>query len=136
MAITIPVPANIPEGLPEALSEVGIIFWIDPAGLNFPDSETLLLAKELINSYAGSEAELIHWKIKKQEMLDFQLDVNFSFTTFVRNGTKIGITSNDILTFFSTITSNYRTLRENITNASTIAQVQGIDVSLGWPDIL
>jgi hypothetical protein len=72
-------------------------------------------------------------KALKQAALDDQFDSKFDLTKFIRGGTATTITATNVGNFLAQITNNYRTLRAQIAAASTVAIVQAIDITAGWP---
>lgn len=87
----------------------------------------------LIAGYAGSAAELAQHKAAKQAALDALFDANFDLAKFIRGGTASAITGANVSAFLATITNNYRSLRASIAAAATVAAVDAINVSAGWP---
>jgi hypothetical protein len=65
--------------------------------------------------------------------LDALLDNNFDLKAFIRAGTSSAVTAANVGTFLAQITNNYRSLRSQIAAATTVAQLQAIDINAGWP---
>lgn len=68
-----------------------------------------------------------------QSQLDALLDNNFDLKAFIRAGTATSITGTNVGTFLATICNNYRTLRASIAAATTVAQLNAININAGWP---
>lgn len=133
MTVTIPLPASIPQGFPEAAEAAGLVFWISPSGLNFPDAATETAAASLLAGYVGSAAQLTYWKTITQAALDDEFNSHFDLAAFIRAGTATSVTDTQVGTFLATITNNYRSKRASIATAGTVAAVQAINIAAGWP---
>ena len=131
------LPVNPPQGLipfvKTTLRNAGKDdkITLAPDGLHCSDATLVLSA---IAAYVGSATELADAKATKQAALDALLDQNFDFKAFIRAGTATGITGANIGTFLATITNNYRTLRSAIASASTVQNVQAVNINSGWPN--
>jgi hypothetical protein len=123
-------PNPVPIGLKEAIEAAGHSITAEPAGWAVDDA---VAVQAIINSYAGSAAELQWHKKQKQIALDQLFDAHFDLTKFIRDGTATSITATNVGTFLAQITNNYRSLRANIAAAATVAVVDAINVNLGWP---
>ena len=102
-----------------------------PDGLHVSDVPTVNAA---FSSLSGSQGQLQFYKDQKQNALDALLLNNFNLISFIMAGNATPVTANQIGTFLATITTNYRTLRASITAATTVAQVQAININAGWPE--
>jgi hypothetical protein len=101
-----------------------------PDGLYVGD---LTFAQGFLNSYAGSVVELQWNQTRVQKALDALLDSNFDLKAFIRAGTSSAVTAANVGNFLAQITNNYRSLRTQIAAATTLAQLQAININAGWP---
>jgi hypothetical protein len=101
-----------------------------PDGLHVGDVTT---AQNALSNYVGSAPELSFNKAAMQAQLDALLDARFDLKAFIRAGTTATITGAQVGTFLATITNNYRSLRSQISAATTVAQVNAININAGWP---
>ena len=120
----------LPDGFLSVASSQGLAVEIAPDGIYASDA---IAVQALFASYSGSASELQWQQQQKQSALDILFNEHFDLAAFIRNGTVIGITATQVGTFLATIVNNYRTLRANIAAATSLAQVQAIDVTKGWP---
>lgn len=81
----------------------------------------------------ASAATVADLQFVQQAALDTLLDANYSLPKFTRQGQATGITGANVGAFLAQITNNYRTLRASIAAATTLAQLNAIDITLGWP---
>lgn len=58
---------------------------------------------------------------------------NFNLAQFIINGTAATITATQVGTFLATITNNFRSLRASIAAATTVSQLNAININAGWP---
>jgi cell division protein FtsX len=72
-------------------------------------------------------------KVRRQAELDVFFDANFVLTEFIRNGTVTTVTGANVGAFLAQITNNYRSLRSQIANASTLTALNAININSGWP---
>jgi len=103
---------------------------VAPDGIHVSDVATALNA---FNSYSGSAAELQYWQTAQQAALDTLFNANFDLAKFIRAGTATNVVAAGVGTFLATITNNYRSLRAQIAAATSVAQVQAININSGWP---
>lgn len=98
------------------------------------ESETAFLAVTGAES-VGDNLLLVPWyvKQKKQAALDAFLDANFDFKAFIRAGTVSNLTGAQVGTFIASSSNNYRSIKASIAAASTVAAVNAINVTTGWP---
>jgi hypothetical protein len=89
--------------------------------------------QNFVGAYPASPTELAWHKQNKQAALDTLFDANFVLTEFIRNGTVTTVTGANVGAFIAQISNNYRTLRASIAAATTVAQVQAININAGWP---
>jgi hydrogenase maturation factor len=68
-----------------------------------------------------------------QAALDLLLDMNFDLKAFIRAGTSTTVTGTNVGTFLATICDNYRTIRASIAAATTLTQLNAININSGWP---
>lgn len=101
-----------------------------PEGLFVGDTA---LATSTLAAYPGSADELNWHKQIKQAALDSYFDGNFDPSAFVRGGTVTNVTAAQAGNFTAQWTNNYRKLRSQISAGTTIAIVDAIDVTAGWP---
>ena len=123
-------PSPVAPGLKEAIEAAGHSAVSERGGW---EVDNLIAVQAIISTYSGSSAELAWWKAQHQEALDALFDANFDLAKFIRVGTATGITATNVGNFLATITNNYRTLRANIAAAKTVADVQAIIITSGWP---
>jgi len=76
---------------------------------------------------------LAFFQAQYQAKLDAFFDANFDLKAFIRAGSSTTVTGTNVGNFLATITNNYRTLRAQITAATTVAQVQAVNINSGWP---
>jgi hypothetical protein len=86
-----------------------------------------------MGGYANSATQLQWNKAQLQTSLDALLDKNFDLKAFIRAGTSSAITAANVGTFLAQITNNYRSLRTQIAAATTMTQLQAININAGWP---
>lgn len=103
---------------------------LSPDGVRVSDIPTVTA---VLQSYVGGAEQLNFSKAQKQAALDALFDANFDLAKFIRGGTSTSITATNVGTFLATITNNYRSLRAQISTASTLAILNGINISSGWP---
>jgi hypothetical protein len=91
---------------------------------------------QITADYATFQAtwSLSWWQNYVQRQLDALLTVNLDFPGLVRAGSLTSVTGANIGTFLSTVCNNYRTLRASIAAATTVSQVQAININSGWPN--
>jgi hypothetical protein len=77
---------------------------------------------------------LVELKALKQAALDELFDTRFDLSAFIREGTATNVTSNNVGSFLSTITNNYRTKRAQIASAADAAALDAINILSGWPN--
>lgn len=58
---------------------------------------------------------------------------NFNLQQFIINGTAATVTATQVGTFLATITNNFRSLRASIAAATTVSQLNAININAGWP---
>jgi hypothetical protein len=104
--------------------------FVSPDGLHVGD---VTAAQSYFSSYVGSSAQLQWNQAKLLADLDALLDNNFDLKAFIRAGTSSAVTAANVGTFLAQITNNYRSLRSQIAAATTVAQLQAIDINAGWP---
>lgn len=124
------IPLPLLSGFSETCEAAGIHLEIGPDGVYASDVSA---AQSLFATYSGSAAELAWWKAQKQIALDALFDAHFDLAKFIRDGTATNVTANNVGTFLSTITNNYRSKRANISAAVSVAAVQAVNVNSGWP---
>lgn len=127
---SIPGWPNLSDGILQHLAAITPCF-VSPDGLHVGD---VTAAQSFLSAFSGSATELSHWQSKTQTALDALLDNNFDLKAFIRAGTASSITAANVGTFLATITNNYRGLRAQIAAATTVAQVQAININAGWPN--
>ena len=76
---------------------------------------------------------LAYWQGLWAANLKSGFEANFNLVTFIENGTVSNLTAAQVGTFLATIANNYRSLRAQIAAATTVAQVQAININSGWP---
>jgi hypothetical protein len=103
---------------------------LSPDGIHVGD---VTIAQNSLNTYVGSAKELSFNQSAKQAALDTYLNTNFNLVAFIRAGTVTSVTGTQLANFLATINNNYRTLRAQIAAATTVAQVNAINVNSGWP---
>ena len=136
MSVVLPVTSipgwpTPPAGLMENFTaQNGGPVSISPDGLHVADQT---LAQAYLASFVGSATELAYNKTIKQAALDALFDANFDLAKFIRGGQSTGITATNVGNFLATITNNYRSLRAQIAAATSVAQVQAININAGWP---
>lgn len=86
-----------------------------------------------VDSAAASFFPVADYQAAKQAQLDALFDIKFDLAKFIRAGTATTVTAANVGTFLSQITNNYRTLRASIAAAASVAAVNAIDVTAGWP---
>lgn len=129
--VTYATVSNIqPTGLCAAFQTQGHFVAQAPEGWLVDDAAAFLT---FVSAYSGSATELSWSKTQKQTALDTLFDANFDLAKFIRAGTLTTVTAAQFGTFLATITNNYRSLRAQIATASTVAAVNAINVSSGWP---
>lgn len=124
------MPNPVPAGLPQTIESQGHSIANAPDGWYSGDAAA---AQIIINSYSGSASELSWWQRQQQASLDALFDARFDLAKFIRGGTVTTITATNVGNFLAQITNNYRSLRASIAAATTVAAVQAIDVTTGWP---
>ena len=85
------------------------------------------------NAQAAYNATLAGAKVVAQANLDTFFDLNFDLKAFIRAGQNTAVTAAGVGNFLATITNNYRSLRAQINAATTVVQVQAININSGWP---
>jgi hypothetical protein len=105
--------------------------FIAPDGVHVGDVTT---AQNFLNGYSDSATQLQWNKWQMQTALDALLDNNFDLKAFIRAGTSTAVTAANVGTFLATIVDNYRSLRASIAAATTMAQLQAININSGWPN--
>lgn len=125
-------PVGLFETCESALASTGFASFVSrgPDGVMVSDVATV---NAVLASYAGSALELSYNKTQKQTALDVLFDANFDLAKFIRGGTSTTITAANVGTFLATITNNYRSLRAQIANASTLAILNAVNINSGWP---
>ena len=123
-------PSTVPVGLKEAIESSGHFVSAGPDGWSVDNVEAV---QAIINGYSGGADELTYWKNLCQAKLDAEFDANFDLAKFIRGGTSTSITATNVGNFLAQITNNYRSLRASIANATTVAAVQAISITSGWP---
>src|SRR4249920_508661 len=86
-------------------------------GLYTPDINN---TQAVLSSYVGSSDQLSYNKTLKQTQLDALVDDNFDLKAFIRDGTITNVTGANVGSYLAQITNNYRTLRLQITGASSV----------------
>jgi hypothetical protein len=127
-----PMPlGGVRETLDTALSNAGFhASAMRPDGLAVAD---VTLTQNHFNTYAGSSTELEWNRSSLQSQLDADFDINFNLPAFIRAGTVTPVTGTQVANFLATITSNYRSKRSDISTATTLAQLNAININAGWP---
>jgi hypothetical protein len=98
-----------------------------------PGQEVILDPTDSVNVGDDMTAVLWYVRMRKQEDLDEYLDTNFDFTAFIRAGTVTTTTGTQVAAFIAANNNRYRVLRASIAAASTIAAINAIVVTTGWP---
>ena len=92
---------------------------------------------QIFTAGAGVPMPVVDLKVVLQAaldaMFDAMFDTNFSLPGFIRGGMATGITAPQVGTFLATIMNNYRILRASISGATTVAQLQAVNIQAGWP---
>ena len=130
MAQSVTMPSPIPAGLIPTIEAAGHWLINDPTGWH---TDNAAAVQAITSSYVGSATELAFHKVQAQAVLDATFNASFDLAAFIRAGTAVAITGTQVGTFLATITNNYRTLRASIANAATVAAVNAINPSSGWP---
>ena len=129
-------PTPVPAGLRDTIEEAGHVAineWDATHTFNVWMCDDPVAVQAIISTYSGSASELAWWKAQHQAALDELFNANFDLAKFIRAGTATGITAQNVGNFLVTITNNYRTLRADIAAATTVAGVQAIVITSGWP---
>jgi len=105
-------------------------YSIQPDGLHVSDVPTVTAA---FATFAGTNLGLQAWQAQQQLALDTFFNDHFDLAKFIQQGTATTVTAANVGTFLATITNNYRSLKSQIAAATSILQVQGINVNTGWP---
>lgn len=87
----------------------------------------------IYDTYAGGSDELEWNRTQLQGQLDTNLNNNFNLIAFIRDGTLTTLTGTNVANFLANSTNNYRSLRQQIASATTLAQLQAININAGWP---
>lgn len=130
------LPNPIPDGLVAACESALIAAGFSPLMSFAPDGvhvSDVATVNATMASYVGSAGQLAFNKAQKQAALDVLFDGNFDLSAFIKSGTSTAITAANVGTFLATITNNYRSLRAQIANASTLAILNAININSGWP---
>lgn len=93
-------------------------------------SSTLLAAYTVAAAIPTSVADL---QALLQAALLALFTQNFNLQQFIINGTAATITATQVGTFLATITNNFRSLRASIAAATTVSQLNAININAGWP---
>lgn len=118
-------------GIIAAIEATGVFIEYGQGGYAITGGKVAVQA--LIAAYPNSAAELAWHRAQKQAALDALFDANFDLAKFIRGGTLTTITGANVSAFLATCTNNYRTLRAAIVAGATVAVVDAINVSAGWP---
>lgn len=118
-------------------SDPTYVAWTKTGSITAPvDSEASLgqtLAFYIDSLTTRTSTSLPIQQAIKQAELDKLLITNADVVTMVKGGQNSSTTGTGIANFLSTSTNNYRSLRTQIANATSAAQVQGININAGWP---
>lgn len=100
-----------------------------------PAELAAIKATQVANDAARAtyNASLPGAKQAMQLALDAMFDAQFDLKAFIRGGTISTVTAVQVGSFLAQITNNYRSLRSQISAATTVAQVQAININAGWP---
>lgn len=90
-------------------------------------------ADNFLSTYVGSTTELEWHRTQLQAQLDTNLNNNFNLIAFIRAGTISTLTGTNVANFLANSSNNYRKLRDQISSATTIAQLQAVNINAGWP---
>ena len=126
------LPSPIPPGLAETAESEGLTWILAPDGLHTNDTTQMQALLTAVQS-SPTTATLAYWQALTQTALDSFYQTNFNFDFLVRGGQSTTITGAQIGSAIATIVNNYRSIRASIAQASTIAAVQAINVTSGWP---
>jgi hypothetical protein len=119
-----------PTPLAGILQQLPVAAFLSPNGLNVADVAT---AEDYLSTYSGSAAQLSWNQQQLQAQLDALLDDKFDLVAFIRGGTNSFLTATNVGTVLATITNHYRSLRVQISSATSLAQLQAININQGWP---
>lgn len=123
-------PSPVPAGLKETIEAQGHSVCAEPSGWLVDD---VTAVQAIINAYSGGAGELTYWRNLWQTHLDAEFDQHFDLAKFIRGGTVTTVTATNVGSFLAQITNNYRSLRAQIAAAATVAAVQAISITSGWP---
>ena len=132
-------PSAIPAGFSNAVLAQGVGLFIQPDGwlvVDAPgsaDGSGVTIVNSLAQTYPNSAQHLSFVKNLKQAELDAFAGSHFGLINFVVDGTITNTTGTQVGNFLSSGTNNYRTIRNNISNAPDVATVNAINVKNGWP---
>lgn len=129
------IPTPLPDGFAPTILAKGHSIVGNPNNWEVSNAAAVL---SIFNAYSGGTDQLAWSKSNnfgtgKQDKLDALFNANFDLAKFIRGGTATTITAANIGTFLATITNNYRSLRSQIANATTVAAVNAININSGWP---
>lgn len=113
-------------GLHEAIRAAGHQLWREN-GSWFASNAVAVQA--IINSFD----ELAYRKTKKIERLDAAADERISIIALIRAGAVTNVTGTQHAAFMAAATNNYRTIRAAINAATSIAEVEAVSLTSGWP---
>jgi len=113
-------------GLHAAIRDAGFNLWQEN-GVWLADNAAAVQA--LIDSFDV----LAFAKARKIELLDRESEARIGLLVFIRAGTLTTVTATQFSTFMAGVTNRYRVIRQQINNATTVAEVQALALNTGWP---
>jgi hypothetical protein len=119
-----------PTPLAGIMQQLPVAAFLSPNGLNVADVPT---AEDYLSTYSGSAAQLSWNQQQLQAQLDALLDDKSDLVAFICAGTNSSLTATNVGGFLASITNNYRSLRAQISAATSLAQLQAININQGWP---
>lgn len=113
-------------GLHNAVRDAGHWLWAE-GDLWFASNAAVVQA--IINSFD----ELAYRKAQRIKRLDEAAIERIGLLAFIQAGTLTTVTGTQVANFIASAANNYRTIRQTINNAPSIAEVEAVVLTSGWP---
>lgn len=116
------------EGMDEEAQAAGFIIWQQDGVPVTRDGQGAA-----VSAWIAAYSPLPRAKRKKIKRLDTAADQRISLLAFIRAGTATNVTSAQFGSYVVGVLNNYRSIRASIQNATSVAEVEAVSLSTGWP---
>jgi hypothetical protein len=120
-----------PTPLAGIMQQLPVAAFLSPNGLNVADVTT---AENYLSTYAGSTAQLSWNQQQHQAQLNALLEHKLDLVAFICAEANSSMDATNVATtLLATVADNYRSLRAQISAATSLGQLQAINIYQGWP---